>query len=183
MSLAVVLLVSAAFLGFLPRANARGIEVRAQLTPLGARAYDVLAHADEFEYVDGNPSNRACAFHLLLREPHGDAAFRALLEEPAVIATLYGLAGTWHREPASFARHPREVDQNAGHFEARAASGCTRVGLRVRDILYVDGAIQIAPGGSLLDIEEPVGVFSIDVAGGGVPEFMKGKSSCAYPLE
>jgi hypothetical protein len=145
--------------------------MRTKLTPVGARAYEALALADRFEYPGVHLSDQVCAVQALLREPHGAAAFQALLEEPSLVAKLYGLVGIWHREPGSFLERVIALDESWGDTVVATQSGCTVDRPTVRESLYRDG-FQIAPGTASADIIYPSDGFRIDLAGGAIPALL-----------
>ena len=183
--MAVVFFATLSPLGFLPRVSAHGAVMSTQLTPDGARAYEVLALADRFAYGtagDGGVSEEACAVQALLRESRGEQGFQRLLEEPAVVAKLYGLVGVWHRNPASFASSVAALDRAHGDDVAATISGCAVNRRTVREILYAKGAIAIPAGTRITSVVWPDEVRK-DLAGGSVALELAHTWGCAAANE
>jgi hypothetical protein len=138
------------------------------LTQSGTRAFEKLALADQLEYPSGAPSDEKCAFQVLLRESRGAEAFEALLRQPSLATKLYGLAGIWHRQPASFVGEVARLEATWGDQSVRTVSGCIVAPMTVREILYADGAIQIAPATPAANIVT-ADELQRDLAGGWFP--------------
>lgn len=168
-------------LGFQPRVSVHAAAMRAELTPAGARAYEALALTDTFERanVGGVVSTQACALQTLLNEAQGRTAFRALLDEPSLVAKLYGVTGLWHRDPENFLGSIVALDTAHGQDVVRTASGCVREQRPVHDLLFAYHGIHVPPA---TPVDHALGMlpseFTEDISGGTVPLALAHHSGC-----
>jgi hypothetical protein len=149
-------------------------------------ALEVLRTTDTFAGTHvgfgGEPSEQACAFATLIREPDADALFKSLVAGGSLAGQLYGLCGIFYTDPEAFRR---TLEPYRGATDSvNTLDGCIGGRKRISDIVE-----HVGPGAVRLDSpKDDIGAwakrnpqldsFFLDILGGGYPAELKAMKPC-----